>query len=531
VRWRGVLLGRARALRNSIFRRGRSGAARGARGPLTGVVFVTVTAWFAYSAFAGLFAVLDRAGAAPAEARAVLALALDLALVGLLIFDLESAVSTLILDRDLDLLRVAPLEPGAILGIKLLDALPRTFAPLLCIALPALVAYAGAGPHGTVAWLVALPVLALLWAIPLGAGVALTLVLLARVPARRAREMLGLVSVLAFVALWIVNFVVLPRAASGEGELLERGRALLAAAGETLARTPGGWAADLIAAGAPGFRVRGALMLIATAGASLVLARIAAGRLLAPLLAAARTPAARGGARARRRTRFERAPFLLAVMRRDRLLFTRDWPLLGDVVGGALLWALLPFIALPILPLRSPELVRGMLLALAVSAGWGIGTRAFPVERDAAVWMRLAPVPARTWAAARLASTGVMALAPVALAALSLGLAARLGPADWLATLATVLPAVALSAAIGLWLGAIFGDPHWTSAAAVLTLGGRLSSALLLLVQTVGWVALTAIPEPGAPPWPAIGLAAAVALAACGLVMAAVAKRVSGYRH
>jgi len=533
VRFRGVLLGRARALRHAVFRRGRGGAGGGPRGPLAALVFTAGMAALSYSVFAEIFAALARAGTTPGETRAVLALALDLALVGLLVFDLESAVSTLILDRDLDLLRVAPLAPGAILGIKLMDALPRTVAPLLCIALPALLAYAGAAPHGAVAWLAAAPVLALLWPIPLGAGVALTLALLARVPARRVRELLGLVSVLAFAALWTINFVVLPRTAAVAGEPLARARALLAAAGPALARTPGGWAADLVAAGAPGSRARGALLLIVTAGASLLLARAAAGRLLTPLLAAARTPA-RGGARGRRRTALRRAPFALAVMRRDRLLFTRDWPLLGDVVGGALLWALLPFIALPLHPLRSPELVRAMLLALAISAGWGIGTRAFPIERGAAAWMRLAPVPARSWALSRLASASAMALAPVAVAALSLGLAARFGPADWLATLATVLPAVALSAAIGLWLGAVFGDANWTSAAAVLTLGGRLVGALLLLAQTAAWVALTAFAGPGAPPsWGAIGLAGGTASALCGLVMSAVAREVSGpgYRH
>jgi hypothetical protein len=242
---------------------------------------------------------------------------------------------------------------------------------------------------------------------------------------------------------------------------------------------------------------------------------------------------ARGGVRARRKARLRREPFLLAVMRRDWLLFTRDWPLLGDVVGGALLWALLPFIGLPLHPLRSPELVRAMLLALAVSASWGIGTRAFPIERGAAAWMRIAPVPAAVVGGGPAREFFRHGARPGRGGGAQPGARGALGPADWLATLVTVVPAVALSAAIGLWLGVTFGDPNWTSAAAVLTLGGRLSSALVLLLQTAGWIALAAMGATGPPPWIAIGMAAVGAAGLCTLVVAAVARQVSGagYRH
>ena len=53
-------------------------------------------------------------------------------------------------------------------------------------------------------------------------------------------------------------------------------------------------------------------------------------------------------------------------------------------------------------------------------------------------------------------------------------------------TLASVLPATALSVAVGLWIGATFGEPGWTSPASVLTLGGRLTSAAALVLQTAG---------------------------------------------
>ena len=532
---RGVLLGRARALRNSLFGRGRARAALRPRAPLYSLALVAVAAWIAYSGFAALFASLARAGATPAELRAMLALALDLALAGLLLFDLESVVSTLILDRDLDLLRRAPLAPRAILGIKLLDALPRTAAPLFVVALPALLAFAGAEPAPGAAWLVAPFALALLWAIPLGAGIALTLALLSRVPARRVRESLGLVSTLAFTGLWLLNLFVLPRIASEAGEPLERVRALVRAAAPALALTPGGWAAMLFGGGAPGDLARAALALTAVAAASVALAAFAGGRHLAIVLAAARTPVARTGVRrGRRSSTARRVPLVVAVMRRDRMLFVRDWTVLGDVLSGALLWTLVPLLSLPLRPFQSPALVRAMLLTLSVGMGYEIAARAFPLERRGAEWMRLTPIPARSWAVARLVSTGSLALALVAIAGASLGWAARLGPGDWLATLAVVLPALALSIAVGLWTGAVFGDPNWTSPRAVLTLGGRLVSAALVVAQVAGWLTVTALAEssPGPAGWLFGWLPGVVATGLCALATGAVARRLdAGYRH
>jgi hypothetical protein len=533
---RGVLLGRARALRNSLIGRRRARAALRPRAPLYSLALVVVAAWIAYSGFAALFAALARLGATPAELRAMLALALDLALAGLLLFDLESVVSTLILDRDLDLLRRAPLPPRAILGIKLLDALPRTAAPLFVVALPALLAFAGARLVPGAAWLVAPLALALLWAIPLGAGIALTLALLSRVPARRVRESLGLVSTLAFTGLWLLNLFVLPRIASEAGEPLERVRALVSAAAGALALTPGGWAATLFGGGAPGDLARAALALTAAAAASVALAAFAGGRHLAIVLAAARTPVARTGARRGRppRTAARRVPLVVAVMRRDRLLFVRDWTVLGDVLSGALLWTLVPLLSLPLRPFQSPALVRAMLLTLSVGMGYEIAARAFPLERRGAEWMRLTPVPARSWAVARLVSAGSLALALVAIAGASLGWAAGLGPGDWLATLAVVLPALALSIAIGLWTGAVFGDPNWTSPRAVLTLGGRLVSAALVVAQVAGWLTVTALAEssPGPAGWLFGWLPGVVAAGLCALATGAVARRLdTGYRH
>ena len=53
---RGVLRGRARALRNALFGRGAKRAALRPRGPLFSLALVAVAAWIVHSGFAALLA-------------------------------------------------------------------------------------------------------------------------------------------------------------------------------------------------------------------------------------------------------------------------------------------------------------------------------------------------------------------------------------------------------------------------------------------------------------------------------------------
>ena len=532
---RGVLESRARALRNALFGRGRTAALR-PRGPFYSLAVGLFAAWICHRGFVQVFTLLEGSGATAAQQLAALALLLDLALVMFLLLDLESAISTLVLDGDLDLLRRAPLRPREILGIKLLDASPRIVAPIVLIAFPALLAYAGTQGASGRAWLAAPLALALLWSIPLGVGTALTLALVSRFPARRVRESLGLVSTVMLGSILVGNLFGVTRLIALEGDPADRIRGMLDGASRALARTPGGWVAALFGGGAPGEVARSALALLASAAASLALGAWAAGRVIAPVQDAARTPVARRPRRAARpRTPAHRAPLALAVMRRDRLIFVRDWTVLGDVLIAVVMWTLLPLLFLPLRPVQSPTLVRAMLLALSIGMGYEIGTRAFPLERRGAAWIRLAPVPARSWAAARMLSAGAMALLLVLIMGLSLGWAARFGPGEWLKTIVIVLPALALSVALGLWTGATFGNPEWTSARSVLTLGGRLASSGLMTAQVAAWLTLTVVGEltgllPGAL---LIWLPAMIATVLSFIVLEGVARRISrpGYDH
>src|SRR6185436_799022 len=178
-------------------------------------------------------------------------------------------------------------------------------------------------------------------------------------------------------------------------------------------------------------------------------------------------------------------------------------------------------------PLQTPQLVRAMLVTLAVGMGYEIAARAFPLERRGAAWMRLAPVPARAWAGARFLSAGTLALALVVIAGLGLGLAAHFGPRDWLG-LAVVLPALALSVALGLWTGAAFGDPNWTSTRGVLTLGGRFIAVTFVILQVAAWLTVMAMAETWAgPAWLYVCVPVVLASGLGALAMSALARRIA----
>ena len=138
--------------------------------------------------------------------------AFTLAVLMLVIGDLHAVVSAAVTAPDLDLLRVAPLAPRDILGLKLLATLPRTLPPVLAIALPAVLAYSYV--NGSPPWFATLTALVGLWALPLALGTLLALPLLRVAPAAHLREPLALLATLAFIAGWVANTFWVPRLAS-----------------------------------------------------------------------------------------------------------------------------------------------------------------------------------------------------------------------------------------------------------------------------------------------------------------------------
>jgi hypothetical protein len=529
VNWVGVARCRLRLLHHHLFATGGKSRGAGSRQrPLLGAMLAVALASLVCTGLAGLFGQLAAEGAGAMESAGALGLVLTAAITGLLVFDLHEAVSTLVTDSDLELLRRAPISGPTLFVIKLADVFPRTSLLVLVLAIPATVAYHAFYPLPLWGWLLLPFQLLALWAIPLGFGMGLAMLVLRRVPPRRAREVLGLLSTVTLFALWLLNSFLVPRLAAPEGDPMEHLRRALALAADSMAWSPGRWAAIAI-----GRAVRGAPLeamlwtLVLLAASAIVLgaaAGIAAHQLEPTQVALSVSPRrrrvasdsrrlvaapARGGApRAAGFTHVSAgapatAPIdapsprshsrlVRAVLARDARLFFRDWTLLGDVITAAVLWTLLPLVGAPLYHASAPALGRAMLIALTVGLGYEVAARAIPFERHGWAWIRLAPVRRSRWIVAKLAGAAALSLPLVALASASMALTLGIGPHALLEAFVVVVPALALSLSLGLWTGAAFANPTWTNPRGMLTPTGRIVATLLLLAQAGAWLAIAA---------------------------------------
>jgi len=524
LNWSRVLRGRWRMARNTLLGGGRRARAAGhARRPLLGGALAVVLAALVCAGLTGLFGQLAVAGADAREASAAMAFVLTAALLGMLVFDLNEVVSTLIVDSDLELLRRAPIPAGTLFLLKLTDALPRTSLLLLVLAVPATVAYHLSYPLPVWAWLVFPLQLLALWAIPLGIGAAAAVRLLRHVPPRHAREALGLLSTITLFVIWLANSFLLPRLADTSHDPLARLRGALDGSAAAYRFSPGRWAAEALAAAAAGSKRDAAMatmVLLGGAALALVVAAWVASRHLEAAQSAiagggagrgagARPGAARRGARAAAAARDGaigntgdasaslHAPraFLIAVLARDARLFARDWAVLGDVLATAILWTLLPLLGAPLYHASSHELARAMLLGLTVGLGYEVGARALPLERQGIAWIRLGPVAPARWVGARFTGAALLSVPLMALAAGSMAVTLGLNAREVAETLCVALPALGLALSVGLWTGAVFGRSGWSNPRAMLTVTGRAAATLLLLLQAAAWLALSAAAE------------------------------------
>jgi hypothetical protein len=497
-----VLLSRMRLARHALLSKGR-GRTR-AKSPLVVVALLLAMTAIAISGFLALFRALIGAGAPPSELTAALGLVLDAAAMSLIVLGLDATVATLLLDPDLELLRRAPVRPTSLLALKLLDALPRTGTPLLVLAMPAIVAFGVVGDGGVGMVPVLVLALAALWLASIGFGVALALPLLRVVPARAAREALGLVATLVLTAVWLANALWLPRLADEGGAPLEGIRGALRIASRYPALTPGRAAAAAVHAWESGNAARAWTDLGALAVGATFLAALAGARFLPTVLETMATPAPRAEVPRPRLPRRPDAPrgWLGAVLARDARLFFRDWTVLADIVMAAVLWALLPFLSRAVFATGGAALVTTMLASLAIGLGYEVAARSVPFERRAATWMQLSPVPPGRWVLAKLAGSVTVA-GPIFLVGwLVLSLSLRLAPSVASESLAVGLGALILSLGLGLWAGTRFGDPRWINPRAMLTLGGRLAAAGLMILQISFWIAVVKLMELKLPAMP-----------------------------
>jgi hypothetical protein len=470
------------------FRSGRRAGALRVRRPLIVIFLGAFAAALVSAALTVFFLSLADAGAGPREAAIALGVILTAGLAGLAAFDLHEAVSTLVADSDLELLRRAPVSGAWLFVIKLLDVVPRTTLLVMMLLLPALVAYTVCFPGPLWAWLLILPACAALWAVPMGLGTAAALGLLLVVPARIAREAFGMLSALTLLALWLGHSFLLPTLAEDIGDLM--------GALDQLSKSPAyrfspaafvGSMAGSASAGDPWGALRGLATALFAGLASLGLAAWVGGATLETVRA--RVLAGTGPRRAPRRARGLPTPGLgPALLLRDTRLFLRDWTVLGDVMTMSLMWTLLPLLGLPLWDMPRTLIARSMLLALTVALGFEVGSRAIPFERQGIAWMRMAPVRPWRWVFGRYLGTLAISLPIVAVAGIAVIFGFRLDAAEAASALGFAVPALLLGLALGLWAGAEFGNFSWNNPRAMLTVTGRLLSTVLLLVQAIGWL-------------------------------------------
>ena len=530
--WRRLLLSRVRLWARALAPSRRAGRRAGVA--WIGLGLALALGALVYLALAGVFQTLAAGPGTPGVEVTLLGLVLGTAFAGLIVFDLHDAVSTLVSDSDLSLLRRAPIAPGTMLALKLIDAIPRTVPAVAGIALPAVLAFWSVHPPPAWAWLLLPPVIAALWAIPLGLGVSAALVLLNLMPARRAREGLGMLATATLLGVWVVNALVLPRLAGLERTTGDWAHAL-EGVGRAAAFSPGFWAAWALTSTSHGNGATAALAIAGLAAATLgsfALARLAADRLLDGVQARVAVTGAKRRPRQRPRPAVVAPavprPLLLAVLQRDARLYARDWATLADVLTATVLWTLLPLVAAPLFDAPVASIARVMLLALTVGLGYEIAARAIPLERRGLAWMRLAPVSGRAWVLARYASAGALAVTLFTFGALATVGSLGVGEGDLLELLALTVPALALALATGLWSGAAFGDPDWRSARGMLTLPGRMASSALLLVQAAGWLSVATLADAhrhSLPAFTAVWLPAALAVPTSLMLLDDAAKR------
>ena len=128
----------------------------------------------------------------------------------LLLSNLVSSLSTFFLAKDLDMLVAAPLDWGRFYLAKLAETILHSSWMVALLSVPLLAAYSVVWGGGWLFPLVALGALLPLFIIPGVIGSAVTLLLVNIFPARRTRDLLGLVSIIAAGGLVVALRVLRP---------------------------------------------------------------------------------------------------------------------------------------------------------------------------------------------------------------------------------------------------------------------------------------------------------------------------------
>lgn len=265
---------------NSARRRGAGGKSRGARIAL--VVGVGATAWpFLYVTMSRLLRTLrlvEEIG--PLLAAKLLALGLLVFLGILLLSNVIGALSSFFLSRDLPTLRAAPVDWLSLYAARLTETLVSSSWMVVLLLIPIVVAYERVYGGGPEFYLLAAVALFPFLVIPAAAGSAATLLLVRIFPARRSRDILGIIGIGAVGLMFLVLRFLRPERLVNPEAYRNLVDFLAALRGPSSPWLPSQWGADALAGFLNGrFDPFFLILLWSTASALLVLGAALHGRL------------------------------------------------------------------------------------------------------------------------------------------------------------------------------------------------------------------------------------------------------------
>ena len=208
----------------------------------------------------------------------------------LLFSNIITALSTFFLSRDLERLVAAPVSRGMLFYARLGDTLIDSSWMVLVFAVPAFLAYGIAHRAGPLFYLATLVTLPPFLVIPATLGVALTAVLVNVFPARRTRDILVLLSVVAGAILYLLMRMLRPEQLVNPEAFAGFVQFLAAMQTPSSPFLPSTWAAEILyptltgRSGAAAFYL---LLLISTAAALTMLCESLMARLFLPGLSKA----------------------------------------------------------------------------------------------------------------------------------------------------------------------------------------------------------------------------------------------------
>ncbi len=167
------------------------------------------------------------------------------ALVLLILTSFGNLLASLYLSGDMDMLLVAPVPMRSVFIVKFFSGLVIPYIVLFVLLGPALLGFGQGLGYGWVYYLSVIVVLALFPLLPVGLGALLVMAVVRVIPARRAREIVGLIGGLVGASWWILSQFsreIAPRMATVNTlDSLRRLNVPVLPSGMGRARADGGW--------------------------------------------------------------------------------------------------------------------------------------------------------------------------------------------------------------------------------------------------------------------------------------------------